>query len=355
MCNNIHGKYDLRSVIFCATVRMQTTLTKCSPHQEKRNRQRLRLSISIMWTHLIAGVLLVSMPKDTSGQDVGDLFRPNQLLTEAQGATTGEKVQKVDKPSYTLAVENKVFVSGFWSNEVYEVSSDSSIKVFAKGNGLDGPWGLAVREGILFVASFATDFIHRYDINTGAFLGAFGGEYELDCPEGMAVNNDGTVLYVASFLQDAVVAYTPEGDYLGVLIASHLKGPEDVAVLPNGDVLVTSHYSDTVVRCTPQGVYLGTFAAVAAPVGITVGFDGHVYVAAYKDNAVARYHGTTGAFVDYFAARGHLVGPSSVSFGSAQILFVSSYDNDKICMYNSTSRTSLFLPSRNAHTNIRWT
>jgi hypothetical protein len=33
---------------------------------------------------------------------------------------------------------------------------------FAKGHGLDGPWGLAVREGVLFVASFTTDTIHRY-------------------------------------------------------------------------------------------------------------------------------------------------------------------------------------------------
>lgn len=33
-----------------------------------------------------------------------------------------------------------------------------------------------------------------------------------------------------------------------------------------------------------------------------------------------------------------LLRPSSVSFGSAQILFVSSYENDKICMCVSTAR-----------------
>ena len=37
----------------------------------------------------------------------------------------------------------------------------AAITTFASGHGLDGPWGLAIADGMLFVASFATDTIHR--------------------------------------------------------------------------------------------------------------------------------------------------------------------------------------------------
>ena len=49
------------------------------------------------------------------------------------------------------------------------------------------------------------------------FVGAFGNESYLDCPEGMALGPNNT-LYVASFLDDRVVKFSiPEGQFLGVV------------------------------------------------------------------------------------------------------------------------------------------
>jgi len=49
------------------------------------------------------------------------------------------------------------------------------------------------------------------------FVGAFGNESNLDCPEGMAIGPNDT-LYVASFLNDKVVKFSiPEGEFLGVV------------------------------------------------------------------------------------------------------------------------------------------
>ena len=61
-----------------------------------------------------------------------------------------------------------------------------------------------VWDGLLYVASFTTDAIHMYDLDTGKFVDFFGNEDELDCPEGMEFGPDGT-LYVVSFLADEVV------------------------------------------------------------------------------------------------------------------------------------------------------
>lgn len=49
------------------------------------------------------------------------------------------------------------------------------------------------------------------------FVGAFGNESYLDCPEGMAIGPNNT-LYVASFLNDKVVKFSiPDGEFLGVV------------------------------------------------------------------------------------------------------------------------------------------
>ena len=49
------------------------------------------------------------------------------------------------------------------------------------------------------------------------FVGAFGNESYLDCPEGMAIGLNDT-LYVASFLNDKVVEFSiPDGEFLGVV------------------------------------------------------------------------------------------------------------------------------------------
>lgn len=49
------------------------------------------------------------------------------------------------------------------------------------------------------------------------FVGAFGNESYLDCPEGMAIGPN-NALYVASFLNDKVVKFSiPDGEFLGVV------------------------------------------------------------------------------------------------------------------------------------------
>lgn len=49
------------------------------------------------------------------------------------------------------------------------------------------------------------------------FVGAFGNESYLDCPEGIALGPDNN-LYVASFLDDTVVKFSaPDGQFLGVV------------------------------------------------------------------------------------------------------------------------------------------
>lgn len=267
------------------------------------------------------------------------LPQPNPIVSRAEGPELGQRIHSVDKPSYTLAVGDQVFVSSFWTNQVALIRNTKEISLFAAGNGLDGPWGLAVWNGTLLVSSFATDSIHRYNISDGSFLGRFGSELELDCPEGLAISDDGDI-FVVSFLRDEVIRYSSSGTFKNVAAKDHLQGPEDVVVYRNS-ILVTSHYTDAINKYGFDGQFEGQWASVDKPVGITVGFDSHIYVAAYGSHSIHRYNGSTGAFIDVFASGSDLRGPSSLSFSTFRTLYVSSYENDRVVLFNSTAGVSI--------------
>ena len=117
-------------------------------------------------------------------------------------------------------------------------------------------------------------------------------------------------------------------------------------MLSNGDIIVTSHYSDEILRVSSDGSETRVFSSIEAPVGVTVGLDGHVYAVSYSKHAVVRYNGVTGVFMDYFATGGFLQGPSALSFASTRLLYVSSYENDRVVLYNASTRMSFTVPMR---------
>jgi sugar lactone lactonase YvrE len=54
--------------------------------------------------------------------------------------------------------------------------------------------------------------------------------------------------------------------------------PIGIAVVPNGDILVTDFYNARVQRFTPQGKHLASFAVLPNPGGIAVDGDGNTYL-----------------------------------------------------------------------------
>ena len=80
------------------------------------------------------------------------------------------------------------------------------------------------------------------------------------------------------------------------------------------------------------GAFLDVFVAagsggLAAPIDLTFGPDGNLYVADIDTNEVLRYDGSTGAFLDVFvpAGSGGLDGPLTLIFGPDGNLYVGSF------------------------------
>ena len=292
--------------------------------------------ILLQLVHTQQTVILPTQPRGA----FGDMVKQKDDREKAQ------KLERMRRPVNTLLVPGEddnddgiVIVASFMTNQLLyapasefkEGHAQPKLSLFAGGSYcgskrkrhacslLDGPWGLAARNGVVFVSSFGSDQIMMFstrippprrreeeeeeDIlpqtlrrNRGAarYLGAFGGAEILSCPEGIAWGPEGSALadtlFVASFLSNSVVAFTvafdddagdPRATRSYTFVdgyASALSGAEDLAWC-GGSLYVSSYYSDTVLRFDRNGVRDDEFAAridaerlrgleLAGPVGI---------------------------------------------------------------------------------------
>jgi streptogramin lyase len=110
-----------------------------------------------------------------------------------------------------------------------------------------------------------------------------------------------------------------------------------------GNLLVESFNNNLVLQYDGvTGAFLSTFASgggLAGPSGITIGPDNNVYVSGRDSNDVLRFDGNTGALLGTFVAPGDggLNGPHGIEFDPQGNLVVNSGFNGKILKYNGTT------------------
>lgn len=179
-------------------------------------------------------------------------------------------------------------------------------------------------DGSLYVSSFDSDAVLRYDGATGAFIDVFvtSGSGGLNGPDaGMAWGPDGH-LYIPAYYSNAIYRYDGvTGASLGALVAPGQNGlgrPRHL-VFRDGLVYVSCEATGKVMRFDAQsGVYVNDFVTAGSggliqPTGIGFGPDGRFYVGSAWDNKIRRYDGATGAFIDEFAL-GSDAGLQAVTF-----------------------------------------
>ena len=128
-------------------------------------------------------------------------------------ATTGALITKVDAggihndpEGITLGPDKNIYVAKCRWQQHPQVQRNH--RRYGSG-GLIGPRGVAFSpDGSLFVASFNTNQVLRYDGSTGAFLGTFvaAGDHGLNLPRDLVFGPDGN-LYVGSFGSGDVFRY----------------------------------------------------------------------------------------------------------------------------------------------------
>ncbi len=214
-------------------------------------------------------------------------------------------------------------------------------------------------DGDLFVGSRATDEVHRFDGETGAFLGVFAAPVPslLDDPRGMAFGPDGN-FYVACFDGRVRRFNGTTGAYIDDFVKAGSGGLANATGLefgPDGNLYVSNRLADEVLRFNGiTGQFMDAF--IPAGNGVINPFHmvfhgGSLYVTSVGTNEVVRYNATTGANMGAFVASGNggLNAPQDVAFGPDGDLYVSSLGNDSVFRYNGT--TGAFIEQVASNTN----
>jgi hypothetical protein len=174
---------------------------------------------------------------------------------------------------------NGRFLVGSWGGGVdeYDTASGAYIKTYNPG----GPWqwaGLYAPNGDVLIASTQTNQVDRYDAVTGAFIGAF---FPIYFPSDMRIGPNGN-LYVCSFGGGFVEEHDiTTGALLNTISLPAGAQANDVAFLPNGDILVTAMRDNRVYHFSPSYTLLGWFAGTGwgNPHGIDIHpSTGEIYV-----------------------------------------------------------------------------
>lgn len=186
----------------------------------------------------------------------------------------------------------------------------------------------------LFVGS-SDNRILQFDGDTGAFRAVVasgnGLSFAWDFQFSPYTNN----LLVSSFNNDRILEYDPStSSFVRTFSAAHqLFGPADLVFNPNtGNLLVANLITDEVLEFHgTEGTYLGVFASrggLSLPTDPIFGPDNHLYVSSAGNDAVVRYDGVTGAYIDTFvrSGSGGLSGPIDMAFGPDGNLYVAGSD-----------------------------
>jgi len=151
--------------------------------------------------------------------------------------------------------------------------------------------------GELLVTDYTGDYVRKYDSNTGAFIAVWPGGYKYtDSPRGIDFNPDGSQFLVSSSRspKNSVQKYTSStGRYAGVLVNG--VGHEDLYMAPNGWLYATGAHSiqGALYRYNPTsgaGGYIGQVPNGSS--GVTMGWDGDLYVTNYSANTISRHTAT---------------------------------------------------------------
>ena len=231
--------------------------------------------------------------------------------------------------------DGNIYVVSQGSNEVYAYLGDDPtahsrrgqdqvpqlrLLVPGESGGLDTPFYTTVADGMLYVSSYGTDEVLRYDAETGEFIdvAVAAGEGDLIGPRGLDFDSKGR-LYVSSsgrvkdgvpVVGDEVIVYNRRGKAIRH-IASGIPVPCGVSISKYDEVCVGSSGGSGVHCYDTKGneIYSDPSGKVC---GLDFGPRGNLYTTRPDINAVTVHTLSPGAMGEWFA---DTVAPSGLSWG----------------------------------------
>jgi DNA-binding beta-propeller fold protein YncE len=167
-------------------------------------------------------------------------------------------------------------------------------------------------------------------------------------------------IIVAGYFDSSILRYGEDGTPMNPIVppggTSGVVGPSGITFGPDGSLYVSNQTSmfspgapDSIVKVDPSTGEVMPFIMLASgylPAGLRFGPDGNLYVsrngglsAATGTGSVDEYNGTTGAFIGSVVT--NLTQPTGLLFDSTGKLYVSSYQDGSVVVYDGTNATVL--------------
>ncbi len=270
--------------------------------------------------------LLLQSIQDNEAFAGPPLFVTNNLTNDQAGGrlveydgSTGQFVQLIDNVSTPRGIavgpNGNLFMASANGDCVLEYDFDDGLQpttfVAENDGGLQSPHGLTFGpDGNLYVTSFRQELnVYRFDGETGAFVDIFAS-YPLEPGWGRdLVFGPDSNLYVSTLFLGVFRFDGNSGEPLGSFASDEALGPiAGITFGPDGELYAAASEMDAVVRFDGEtGDFIDTFVLTGAgglnePHGIGFGPDGNFYVASAFSDAILRYDGKSGAFLDTFAS-----------------------------------------------------
>ena len=206
----------------------------------------------------------------------------------------------------------------------------------------------------LYVSSFNSDQVMRYDATTGAPKGISGQADDavfvttqlggLDNPEYLRVGPDG-LIYVVSSTTNQVFRYNMDGSLHDIFVTSAVASsvglvhPLGLAFDGDNNLYVGGANSDNIIRVTASGnatVFVTTGSGgLTWPESMVFGPDRNLYVSSASSGKVLLYDGVTGTFIKPFVSTSPfspygLNFPTGLAFGPDGDLYVSCAGSNQV-------------------------
>jgi DNA-binding beta-propeller fold protein YncE len=241
----------------------------------------------------------------------------------------------------------RLAVGSYYNHMVVRYDTPSGVFLDAmvppQGGGLRYPLGMALGpDGNLYVANSNTGKVHRYDRDTGEYLGDF--TTGMSCAADITFGPDGH-LYVVNQCYHRIDRYHgTTGAYLGVFASGNMNSPTGMAFSPDGQyLLVGDQTGDRVMRFSATtGAFVDVFVSANSggldhPFDLAFGPNGNLYVSSVNTGRVLSFNGSTGAFVRSFLGVGGYQVPLGIAFDQDGTLYVADWGENKLQKFNSVT------------------
>lgn len=240
-------------------------------------------------------------------------YRGDLVMPGSGGLSTTQEVR--------LGPDGKLYVTGRGNSAVlrYDPVTGAYLDRFTKGYTLDQPTKMTFIGGNLYVSQWGTSksSVAVFDATTGQFLREATPNLGQPMQHLLLPGGD---LLVSRFNGSTVLRFGADGSDKGAFTSGKpMQGPVNLAVHPNGDLLVMDWTAGTVERFDiATGAFKSTFiGGLANPEGWVIGPDDRLYIAEWTANRVSRFNKETGARIGTAASGGGMQNPNSLLFIAA--------------------------------------